>query len=63
MIQNELPPAQASELKFLRQQVDFWAEALLNTFDAPPGAGRQYWEAKSNLKKFVSDRRIEGFNI
>jgi len=62
MIRKELPPAQASELRFLRQQNDFWAEARLKA-DASPSASQRYWAAKSDLTKFVSNRRREGYDI
>lgn len=62
MIRKELPPAQSAELKFLRQQADFWMEAQLKT-DASPSASQRYWLAKSDLTKFVSNRRKEGYNI
>ena len=62
MIRKELPPAQVAELKFLRQQVDFWAEARLK-MDASPSANQRYWSAKSDLTKFVSNRRKEGYEL
>jgi len=62
MIRKELPPAQQAELRFLRQQADFWAEARLKT-DASPSASQRYWAAKSDLTQFVSDRRNEGYGI
>jgi len=62
MIRKELPPAQAAELRFLRQQADFWMEAQFKT-DASPSAKQRYWMAKSDLTKFVSNRRKEGYNI
>jgi len=62
MIRKELPPALQAELKFLRQQSDFWMEAQLKT-DASPSASQRYWLAKSDLTKFVSNRRKEGYNI
>jgi len=62
VIRKELPPAQQAELKFLRQQSDFWMEAQLKT-DASPSASQRYWLAKSDLTKFVSNRRKEGYNI
>lgn len=62
MIRKELPPAQQAELRFLRQQSDFWMEAQLKT-DASPSASQRYWLAKSDLTKFVSNRRKEGYNI
>jgi hypothetical protein len=62
VIRKELPPAQRAELKFLRQQSDFWMEAQLKN-DASPSASQRYWAAKSDLTKFVSNRRKEGYNI
>jgi hypothetical protein len=62
VIRKELPPAQRAELKFLRQQSDFWMEAQLKN-DASPSASQRYWLAKSDLTKFVSNRRKEGYNI
>ena len=62
MIRKELPEAQKAELKFLRQQSDFWMEAQLKN-DASPSASQRYWAAKSDLTKFVSDLREKGFNI
>jgi hypothetical protein len=62
VIRKELPPAQRAELKFLRQQSDFWMEAQLKN-DASPSASQRYWTAKSDLTKFVSNRRKEGYNI
>jgi hypothetical protein len=62
VIRKELPPAQQAELRFLRQQADFWMEAQLKT-DASPSAKQRYWAAKSDLTKFVSNRRKEGYNI
>jgi len=62
MNRKELPEAQKAELKFLRQQADFWMEAQFKT-DASPSAKQRYWMAKSDLTKFVSNRRKEGYNI
>lgn len=62
MIRKELPPAQRAELKFLRQQTDFWMEAQLKT-DASPSAKQRYSAAKNDLTQFVSNRRAEGYNI
>jgi hypothetical protein len=49
-------------LKFLRQQSDFWMEAQLKN-DASPSAKQRYWAAKSDLTKFVSNRRREGYDL
>ena len=62
MNRKELPEAQKAELKFLRQQADFWMEAQLKT-DASPSASQRYWLAKSDLTKFVSNRRAEGYSL
>jgi hypothetical protein len=62
VIRKELPPAQRVELKFLRQQSDFWMEAQLKN-DASPSASQRYWAARSDLTRFVSNRRAEGYDI
>tara|TARA_R100000951_G_scaffold57044_1_gene47884 strand:- start:280 stop:468 length:189 start_codon:yes stop_codon:yes gene_type:complete len=62
MNRKELPAAQKAELKFLRQQSDFWMEAQLKD-DASPSASQRYWAAKSDLTKFVSNRRKEGYDL
>ena len=62
MIRKELSPALQSELRFLRSQVDFWMEAQLKA-DASPSAKQRYWAAKSDLTKFVSNRRQEGYDL
>lgn len=62
MDMKELPPAQQAELRFLKQQVDFWMEAW-NKKDASPSARQRYYHAKQDLTKFVSNRRAEGYNI
>ena len=61
-MKKQLPPALEAEYKFLKQQVDFWMEAWTKK-DASPSAGSRYWYAKQDLKKFVENRRKEGFNI
>ena len=62
MSKKELPLAQVAELKFLRQQVDFWMEAQVKD-DASPSAKQRYSLAKDDLTKFVSNRRKEGYSI
>ena len=61
-MKKQLPPALEAEYKFLKQQVDFWMEAWTKR-DASPSAGSRYWYAKQDPKKFVENRRKEGFNI
>jgi hypothetical protein len=61
-MKKKLPPALEAEYKFLKQQVDFWMEAWTKR-DASPSAGSRYWYARQDLKKFVENRRKEGFNI
>lgn len=62
MVKKELPPAQQAELRFLKQQVDFWMEAHAKN-DASPSSKQRYWYAQSDLRKFVENRRKEGYSI
>lgn len=57
-----LPPALESEYDFLKKQVDFWMEAWIKK-DASPSAKQRYFYAKEDLRKFVINRRKEGYNI
>jgi len=59
---KKLSPALEAELRFLRQQVDFWQQQWTNK-DASPSASQRYQYAKDDLRKFVSNRRKEGYNI
>lgn len=59
---GKLTPALEAELRFLRQQVDFWQQQWTNK-DASPSASQRYQYAKDDLRKFVSNRRKEGYNI
>ena len=59
---GKLSPALEAELRFLRQQVDFWQRQQFNK-DASPSAKQRYYHAKNDLTKFVSNRRKEGYNI
>lgn len=59
---KELPKAQQAELRFLKQQVDFWMEAHVKA-DASPSAKQRYWYAREDLRKFVENRRKDGYNI
>ena len=61
-MKKELPKAQQAELRFLNQQVDFWMEAQHKT-DASPSVKQRYHYAKRDLRKFVENRREEGYNI
>ena len=60
--EGKLTPALEAELRFLRQQVDFWQQQAFNK-DASPSAGQRYQYAKNDLTKFVSNRRKEGYKI
>ncbi len=62
MTRKELSPALEAELRFLRQQVDFWQQQHLSK-DASPSASQRYQYAKNDLTKFVSNRRQEGHEI
>ena len=59
---GKLPPALEAEYKFLKQQSDFWMEAWTKK-NASPSSQQRYFYAKEELKKFVSNRRKEGYNI
>ena len=59
---GKLTPALEAEYTFLKQQVDFWMEAYMKR-DASPSAKQRYFHAKTDLSKFVSNRRKEGYNI
>ena len=59
---NNLTPALEAELRFLRQQVDFWQQAWVKP-DASPNAKNRYWHAKNDLANFVRNRREEGYNL
>lgn len=58
----KLLPNLEAEYKFLKQQVDFWMEAWVKP-DASPSAKQRYFYAKEELKKFVNNRRKEGYHI
>ena len=62
MTYKELTPALQAELRFLRQQVDFWQQQHLSR-DSSPSAKQRYQYAKNDLAQFVSNRRAEGHNI
>ena len=62
MEDKKLSPALEAELRFLRQQVDFWQQQWVNK-DASPSASQRYQYAKDDLRKFVSNRRKEGYHI
>ena len=59
---NRLPPALEAEYKWLKRQVDH-AQDELYKIDANRRASINYKLAVDDLKKFVSDRRKEGYNI
>jgi hypothetical protein len=58
----ELTPAQQSELKFLRQQVDMWQEKA-HTKDPMPNAKNNLFAAQEELTRYVSDLRAWGKSI
>jgi hypothetical protein len=59
---GKLTPALDYELQFLRKQVDFWQHQYVQP-TASPSAKDRYDYALSDLSKFVSNRRKEGYNI
>jgi|TARA_R110000787_G_scaffold4066_4_gene15818 hypothetical protein len=62
MHDGKLTPALEAELRFLRQQVDFWMQQWTNR-DSSPSASQRYQHAKDDLTKFVGNRRKEGYKI
>ena len=61
MTKHGLTPALQAEYTHLKNHVDRCMEAWIKR--ETPSAGNKYWYAKDELRKFVSDRRKEGFNI
>tara|TARA_R110000851_G_scaffold53582_3_gene127066 strand:- start:2826 stop:3017 length:192 start_codon:yes stop_codon:yes gene_type:complete len=55
----ELTPAQQSELKFLRQQVDMWQEKSYDR-DLMPNAKVNLFAAQEELTRYVSELRAWG---
>jgi lipid II:glycine glycyltransferase (peptidoglycan interpeptide bridge formation enzyme) len=60
--QDNLTPAQQSELKFLRQQVDMWQDKVHTKYPLPNAAGN-LWTAREELTRYVSDLRTWGKKI
>jgi len=58
----ELTPAQQSELKFLRQQVDMWQDKA-HAKDPMPNAKNNLFAAQEELTRYVSDLRAWGKSI
>jgi hypothetical protein len=64
MHDDKLTPALEAELRFLRQQADFWQHQAINrSEDASPSVNQRYQHAKDDLTQFVSNRRKEGYKI
>ncbi len=55
----ELTPAQQSELKFLRQQVDMWQEKSYDKYPMP-NAKNNLFAAQEELTRYVSELRAWG---
>ena len=58
----ELTPAQQSELKFLRQQVDMWQDKA-HAKDPMPNAKNNLFVAQEELTRYVSELRAWGKSI
>jgi len=58
----KLPASLEAEYSFLKKQVDFWMEAWTRK-DASPSAKQRYYHAKEDLRKFVQNRRKDGYDI
>ena len=59
---TKLHPADQAHLKFLRRQVDR-LEELRFTADAPNNLNTQLFQAREDLKKFVVEKRTQGYLI
>ena len=59
---KKLTPAQESELKFLRQQVDMWQEKA-HAKDPMPNATGNLWTAQTELGRYVRELRAWGKTI
>ena len=57
-----LTPAQQSELKFLKQQVDMWGDKA-RAKDPMPYAANNLFAAREELTRYVSDLRTWGKKI
>lgn len=60
--QNNITPAQQSELKFLRQQVDMWQDKV-HAKEPLPNASTNLWTAREELTRYVSELRSWGKKI
>ena len=59
---ESLNPAQQSEYRFLKQQVDRLSNELGRT-DSHPNVQQDLWRAQQELKNFVRDLRKAGIKI
>ena len=59
---TQLTPAQESELKFLKQQVDMWQDKV-HEKNAMPNAQNNLWVAREELTRYVSELRSWGKSI
>lgn len=59
---ESLNPAQQSEYRFLKQQVDRLSNELGRT-DSHPNVQQDLWRAQQELKNFVRDLRKDGVKI
>ena len=59
---ESLNPAQQSEYRFLKQQVDRLSNELGRT-DSHPNVQQDLWRAQQELKHFVRDLRKVGIKI
>ena len=59
---RSLNKAEEAEYKFLKREVDKWADEL-NRLDAHPNVVTNLWVARKELSKFTIKKRTEGVNI
>ena len=60
--QVKLTPAQQTELKYLRSQVDHLQQTAYQV-DAHPNAKNDHWQARKELTDYVSGLRRAGHTI
>ena len=59
---RKLNKAEEAEYKFLKREVDKWADEF-NRLDAHPNVNTNLWVARKELAKFTLKKRKEGVNI
>lgn len=63
MSDEDLNPAQAAELRFLRQRVDRLQDEQLAIRDKEIDIHQRIFQARQDLRRFVEELRQKGVNI